>query len=70
LVYTQFYKQNDLKKPLRELYSPIIVASPGIIKEELGDLHGSLSAQELPGITPTHSRVMKMCPTSMCLELK
>jgi hypothetical protein len=70
LHYTQFYDRNDLKKALREVYSPIIVASPGIIKDELGDLHGSLSAKQLPGIIHAHTRIMKMFPASMRFELK
>jgi hypothetical protein len=59
-----------MNKALREVCLPIIVASPGIIKDEVGDLHRSLPAQQLPGIIHAQIMIMKMFLTSMSFELK
>jgi hypothetical protein len=46
------------------------VASPGIITDELGVSHRLLSAQQLTGIIPTHTRNMKLFPLPMSSALK
>lgn len=51
-------------------YSPIIVASPGIVMDELFVSHGTSAAQQLPKIFPKHRRAKKAMTDSITFVLK
>jgi len=53
-----------------KIYSPIIVAFPGIVTDVLNTSHKSFLAHKPPGIISMHIRNMNNFPTSMSSELK